>query len=124
MPDLETQSAGPRVTARMMRACHAAYKLWNQDPGATRRNMTRRKGARASAKATMVTALLLASSGMAMADVPQSVPNSRASHNCVATTSGVLYFRENGVRLGQDVRKFAPHGGQRDYVQDALQKPC
>ena len=86
--------------------------------------MTRRKGARASATATMVTALLLASSGMAMSDVPQSVPNSRASHNCVATTSGVLYFRENGVRLGQDVRKFAPHGGQRDYVQDALQKSC
>ena len=86
--------------------------------------MTRRKGARASATATMVTALLLASSGMAMADVPQSVPNSRASHNCVATTSGVLYFRENGVRLGQDVRKVAPHGGQRDYVQGALHKSC
>jgi hypothetical protein len=59
-----------------------------------------------------------------MADVPQSVPNSGASHNCVATTSGKLYFREHGIHLGQDVRKFAPHGGQRDYVQGALQITC
>jgi hypothetical protein len=58
------------------------------------------------------------------AEAPSTVPNSGASHNCVAATSGVLYFRENGVRLGQDVRKFAPHGGQRDYVQGALQKSC
>ena len=76
------------------------------------------------AAATLTTALMLAFSGMAMADVPQSVPNSWASHNCVATTSGILYFNENKVHLGQDVRKFAPHGGQRDYVQGALQKTC
>jgi hypothetical protein len=86
--------------------------------------MTRRNGPRASATVTMITALLVASSGMAMADVPQSVPNSAVSHNCVATTSGILYYRENGIRLGQDVRKFAPHGGQRDYVQGALQERC
>jgi hypothetical protein len=85
--------------------------------------MSRKNNPRAWAAVTMITALLLAS-GMAMADVPQGVPNSGASHNCVATTSGVLYFRENGVRLGQDVRKFAPYGGQRDYVQGALQKSC
>jgi hypothetical protein len=86
--------------------------------------MTRRKGPRAWATATMTTALLLAFSGMVMADVPQSVPNSGASHNCVATTSGILYFREHGIHLGRDVSKFAPHGGQRDYVQGALQKTC
>ena len=86
--------------------------------------MTGKDFLRAWATATMATALLLAPSGMAMADVPQSVPNSGTSHNCVATTSGVLYFRENGIRLGQDVRRFAPHGGQRDYVQGALQKSC
>jgi hypothetical protein len=86
--------------------------------------MTRKSGPRAWATATMTTALLLAFSGMAMADVPQSVPNSGASHNCVATTSGILYFREHGIHLGRDVRKFAPHGGQRDYVQGALQKTC
>ena len=85
--------------------------------------MSRKNNPRAWAAVTMITALLLAP-GMAMADVPQGVPNSGASHNCVATTSGVLYFRENGVRLGQDVRKFAPYGGQRDYVQGALQKSC
>ena len=86
--------------------------------------MTSKKGTRASATATMAMTLLLAFSGMAMAGVPQSVPNSGASHNCVAITSGILYFRENGIRLGQDVRKFAPHGGQRDYVQGALHKSC
>ena len=84
--------------------------------------MTRKNGPRAWAAATMITALLLASSGMAMADVPQSVPNSGASHNCVATTSGILYYREKGIHLARDVRIFAPHGGQRDYVQGALQK--
>jgi hypothetical protein len=62
--------------------------------------MTRKKGTRASATATMAAMLLLTSSGMAMANVPQDVPNSAASHNCVATTSGVLYFKENGIRLG------------------------
>jgi hypothetical protein len=89
--------------------------------------MTWRNGPRAWATATMTTALMLIFSGMAMADVPQSVPNSRASHNCVALTSGILYYRENNeTHLGLDVGKFAPHGGQRDYVLGALQRkePC
>lgn len=88
--------------------------------------MTRINGPRAWATATVTTALILVFSSMAMADVPQSVPNSGASHNCVALTSGKLYSREHGVHLGQDVRHFAPHGGQRDYVLGALQQepPC
>jgi hypothetical protein len=86
--------------------------------------MTRTNSPRVWATATVTAALILIFSGMAMADVPQSVPNSGASHNCVAATSGILYFRENGIRLGRDVSKAAPHGGQRDYVQGALQKSC
>lgn len=108
----------------MMRICQAAFKLWDQDPETVRRGMIRKINPRAWAAVTMITALLFATSGMALAEAPRTVPNSGASHNCVAATSGVLYFRENGVRLGQDVRKFAPHGGQRDYVQGALQKSC
>jgi hypothetical protein len=86
--------------------------------------MIGRNGPRMWATATITTALILAFSGMAMADVPQSVPNSGASHNCVALTSGKLYFKKTGNRLGQDVRIVAPHGGQRVYVQGALQNPC
>lgn len=86
--------------------------------------MNRKHHPKAFVAAAISAALLLAFSGVAMADAPQSVPNSGASHNCVAATSGILYFRENGVRLGTDVRKFAPHGGQREYVQGALQKTC
>jgi hypothetical protein len=86
--------------------------------------MTRNLGPRAWAAAILTTALMLASSGMAMADVPESVPNSWASHNCVATTSGILYFNKNKAPLGRDVSKVAPHGGQRDYVQGALQGSC
>jgi hypothetical protein len=88
--------------------------------------MTRINAPRAWATATVTTALILVFSSMAMADVPRSVPNSGASHNCVALTSGKLYYREHRVRLGQDVRQFAPHGGQRDYVLGALQQgpPC
>jgi hypothetical protein len=37
---------------------------------------------------------------------------------------GSSFFREHGIHLGQDVRMFAPHGGQRDYVLDALRKTC
>jgi hypothetical protein len=87
---------------------------------ATRRDMARKNGPRALAAATMAAVLVFTFSGVALADVP----NSGASHNCVATTSGLLYFREHGIHLGQDVRMFAPHGGQRDYVLGALQKTC
>jgi hypothetical protein len=79
---------------------------------------------RAWAMMIVVAAWALSLCGVAYAAPSHSVPNSGASHNCVATTSGVLYFREHGVRLGQDVRMFAPHGGQRDYVQGALQETC
>jgi len=74
--------------------------------------------------ATVVVASILAFSGVGVAAPSYSVPNSAVSHNCVATSSGVLFFRERGIHLGQEVRKFAPHGGQRDYVLDALQKTC
>jgi hypothetical protein len=73
---------------------------------------------------TTVTSMMLVSSVPALAAPPQNVPNSYASHNCVATSSGVLFFREHGIHLGEDVRMFAPHGGQRDYVQKALQDEC
>lgn len=79
---------------------------------------------RTCATAITVSGLVLALCGAAYAAPPHEVPNSAASHNCVATSSGVLYFRENGIHLGQDVRKFAPHGGQRDFVQGALQETC
>lgn len=85
--------------------------------------MIRKHYLRTVAAATMVAALVVFP-GVALASVPQSVPNSGASHNCVATTSGVLFFREDGYHLGSDVRKVAPHGGQRAYVQGALQKTC
>ena len=86
--------------------------------------MARKNGPRALAAATMAAVLVFTFSGVALAGVPQDVPNSGASHNCVATTSGLLYFREHGIHLGQDVRMFAPHGDQRDYVLGALQKTC
>jgi hypothetical protein len=79
---------------------------------------------RRRAVVTTVTSMMLVSSVPALAAPPQNVPNSYASHNCVATSSGVLFFREHGIHLGEDVRKFAPHGGQRDYVHKALQDEC
>ena len=81
-------------------------------------------GPRAWTAATVVAASVLVSCGAALAAPPHGVPNSGASHNCVATSSGVLFFGERGIHLGQDVRRFAPHGGRRDYVLDALQKTC
>ena len=86
--------------------------------------MENTNGLRVLAGATVVAALMFTFCGVALADVPQGVPNSGASHNCVATTSGVLYFRVHGIHLGRDVSRFAPHGGQRGYVQGALQKTC
>jgi hypothetical protein len=88
--------------------------------------MTRKNGPRAWAAVTMTTALLLASSTVAMADVPQSTPNSGVSHNCVTLTSGKLYSEKYDIPLGWTVSKVAPGGGQRDYVQGALKRkePC
>ena len=82
-------------------------------------------GPRAWATAIVLAVSASAFCGAAAHAAPShEVPNSVASHNCVATTSGVLFYREHGIRLGQDVRMFAPHGGQRDYVLDALRKSC
>jgi hypothetical protein len=73
---------------------------------------------------TIVAVLMLTFCGAALAAPPHTVPNSGASHNCVATSSGVLFFREHGGGLGQDVNKFAPHGDQGEWVQEELQRTC
>jgi hypothetical protein len=73
---------------------------------------------------TTVTVLMLTFCGAALAAQPDTGPNSGASDNCVATSSGVLFSRERGEHLGQEVRKVAPHGGQVEWVQGALQKTC
>jgi hypothetical protein len=72
----------------------------------------------------LMLALTLAMSGAASAAPPHNVPNSGASHNCVASSSGVLFFREHGFHLGEEVRTAAPHGGQREWVQGALRETC
>jgi len=61
---------------------------------------------------------------VAAGDPPPSVPNSAASHNCIAQTSGVLFFRERGIHLGSDVSQFAadPPGGQADFNHSQLAK--
>ena len=64
------------------------------------------------------------SAGTASAAPKHTVPNSGASHNCVASSSGVLFFREHGFHLGEEVRTAAPHGGQREWVQGALRETC
>ena len=74
---------------------------------------------------TIVVVLMLTFCGAALAAQPDNRPNSGASHNCVATSSGVLFSREhNGEHLGQEVRGVAPHGGQGEWVQGALQNTC
>ena len=81
-------------------------------------------GPRALAAVTVVAGLIIAFSGAASAAPPHNAPNSSASHNCVANSSGVLFFGEYGIRLGEEVGTAAPHGGQREWVQGALQKTC
>jgi hypothetical protein len=71
--------------------------------------------------ATSATVIALAPTVAAGAP-PSSVPNSAASHNCVAMTSGVLFFREHGIHLGTDVSQFAAHGGQADFIHAQLAK--
>jgi hypothetical protein len=74
---------------------------------------------------TIVVVLMLTfSSAAAFVAQPDTVPNSGASHNCVATSSGVLFSRENSEHLGERVGEVAPHGGQREFVQGALQNTC
>jgi hypothetical protein len=67
--------------------------------------------------AAAATLVVVGASGTALAAPPQGVPNSGASGNCIATSSGILFFEKEGIRLGKDVSRFAPHGGQRDFVQ-------
>jgi hypothetical protein len=89
-----------------------------------RRKMVKTASLRAWVALTIVAVLMLTFCGVALAAPKHTVPNSGASHNCVATSSGVLYFREHGDKLGQDVSKVAPHGGQREWVQEAVHESC
>ena len=74
---------------------------------------------------SIVVVLMLTFCGAALAAPPDTVPNSGASHNCVATSQGVLFSRANdGEHLGQLVRGLAPHGGQGEWVQGTLQNTC
>ncbi len=74
---------------------------------------------------TIVAVLMLTYCGAALADPPHPVPNSGASHNCVATSSGLLFSRANkGEHLGQEVSRIAPHGGQGDWVQEHVHETC
>jgi hypothetical protein len=91
---------------------------------ATWRSMVRTNTLKTWAVVIVETLSMFTFSSAALAAPPNSVPNSGASHNCVATTSGILYFREHGVHLGEDVRMFGPHGGQAQYVQGALDSNC
>jgi len=63
------------------------------------------------------TAAMALGTPAALAAPPPSVPNSGASDNCIATSSGLLFSQNNGEKLGRDVRQFAPHGGQAAFIQ-------
>jgi hypothetical protein len=88
------------------------------------REMVKTASLRAWVALTIVAVLMLTFSGAALAAPPFPVPNSGASLNCAATTSGVLYSRKHGAPLGQDISAAVPKGGQREYVQKALQETC
>ena len=69
--------------------------------------------------ATTVAAVAIGIPGVAEAAPPPSVPNSTASNNCIATSSGLLFSRQHdGEKLGQDVRQSAAAGGQAGFIQD------
>ena len=69
--------------------------------------------------ATATAAVTLGSPVVAQAAPPTSVPNSTASNNCIASSSGRLFSQQNGgEKLGHDVRQFAPGGGQATFIQD------
>jgi hypothetical protein len=90
-----------------------------------RRKMVKTASLRAWIALTIVVVLMLTFCGAALADPPHPVPNSGASHNCVATSSGLLFSREHGGdHLGPEVSEVAPHGGQGKWVQEHLQKTC
>jgi hypothetical protein len=91
---------------------------------ATRRSMARTKSLKAWAAVTIVALSMFTFSSTALAAPPNSVPNSGVSHNCVATTSGILFYEARGIHLGLYVKEFAIGGEQAQYVQDALDTTC
>jgi hypothetical protein len=84
----------------------------------------RTRSLKAWAAVTIVALSMFTFSSAALAAPPDGTPKSGASHNCVATTSGILFYRQVGIHLGERVRTFAPDGGQARYVQGALLSPC
>jgi hypothetical protein len=86
--------------------------------------MARTNSLKAWAAVTIVAVSVVTFSSAALAAPPDSVPNSGASHNCVATPSGILFYRQLGYHLGERVSKGAPQGGQAQYVQGALLSTC
>jgi len=91
---------------------------------ATRRSMARTNSLKAWAAVTIVALSMFTFSSAALAAPPNSVPNSGVSHNCVATTSGILFYTQREIRLGPYVKQFATDGEQAQYVQDALDTTC
>ena len=70
------------------------------------------------------TAVVAFAPAVAAGSPPANVPNSAASGNCIAMTSGVLFFRERGIHLGADVSRFAanPPGAQAEFNHMQLAK--
>jgi hypothetical protein len=91
---------------------------------ATRRSMARTNGLKAWAGVTIVALSMFTFSSAALAAPPDGMPKSGASHNCVATTSGILFYRQQDIRLGPYVKQFAIRGEQAQYVQGALATTC
>jgi len=91
---------------------------------AARRSMARKNSLKAWAAVTIVALSMFTFSSAALAAPPDGTPKSGASHNCVATTSGILFYRQLGIRLGPYVKQFAIRGEQAPYVQGALATTC
>ncbi len=87
--------------------------------------MVKTASKRAWVALSIVVVLMLTFCGAAFAAQPDTTPNSGASHNCVATSSGVLYYRQhNETHLGQDVGMFASGGRQGEWVQGVVHNTC
>jgi len=91
---------------------------------ATRRSMAKTNSLKAWAAVIIVAVSTIPLSSAALAAPPDSVPNSGASNNCVATTSGILFYKQRDIRLGPYVKQFAIRGEQVQYVQGALATTC
>jgi hypothetical protein len=88
------------------------------------RKMVKTASKRAWVALTIVAVLMLTFCGVALAAPPHPVPNSGASHNCVATSSGILFYKQREIRLGPYVKQFAKDGEQGQYVRDAVDTTC